>query len=87
VLRILCSVSKKELKEFQEAKPGDYCVFPCSMCGVPVEGEWDPNELKGTICSDCAAGKRLGDRTKLLEEALPHLPAELQERIKAALAW
>lgn len=78
-------VPDREFEEFKKAKPGDYCVYPCSECGNPIEGEWFPDNPKQTRCAACGPKVRLCERTKLLEEALPHLPAELRARVEEAL--
>lgn len=81
------SATGRELDEFKAAKPGDYCVYPCPECGGPTEGEWHPDPPRKSICYKCGPKVRLRERTKLLEEAMPHLPGELRVRIEEALKF
>jgi hypothetical protein len=73
--------TEKELTEFRAARSGEFCVFPCSECGEPTEGEWMP----GAHCYSCAPKVKLREREALLKECLPHLPSELRARIEEAL--
>jgi hypothetical protein len=59
----------KEIEGFKNAKPGDFCVFPCAECGEPIEGEWYPDKPKDCRCSECAPKVRLRERTALLKQA------------------
>jgi len=62
-------------------QPGEYGLWPCAACGCTMEGEYDP---QGT-CSDCYHKARIESRNQLLREALPHLPQELAEKVRAEL--
>lgn len=42
------STTQKEKDDFIALKKGDWGVFPCCCCGVPIEGEYDTE-----TCSDC----------------------------------
>jgi len=73
------TTSDKELQEFLTAKSGDYEVFPCSVCGCPVEGEWEPENRKQQMCSDCYHKVRAKERTALLKQAQTLLMEVKQE--------
>jgi len=86
----------KEIEGFKDAKPGDFCVFPCAECGEPIEGEWEPNVRHGCLCSQCYPKVQLRERTELLKQAreiinaIPGPPAgplaALVKKIDEALA-
>lgn len=63
------SATAEEKEEFRNGVVGEYLVFPCRLCGIPVEGEWYPEDVKQSCCSDCYKAERLEKRTLLLQEA------------------
>ena len=79
------SVSDKERAEFLAAKPGEYCVFPCSGCGLALEGEFYPDQPNTMRCSSCSRKAERQELRDVLTTALPHLPPELRTRAEEAL--
>lgn len=75
------TVSQAEKDAFLKLQVDEWGVWPCSECGQPVEGEYQP----GAHCSTCHPKVQLRERTALLREALAHLPDELATRVRAAL--
>lgn len=73
------TVTAEEKAKFPTLKSGDYGVFPCSECGCATEGDYEPGEW----CGKCHPKVQLRLRDALLQEAIPHLPAALVERIQA----
>lgn len=62
-------VPDKDIEAFKNAKPGDFCIFPCAECGEPVEDQWEPNQRNGCLCSKCYPKVLLRERTELLKQA------------------
>ena len=71
----------EDLETFRNAKPGEYCLFPCAYCGCVVEGEYDP----GAVCSDCYRKERESERIRLLRGALEYLPENLAKEVQSEL--
>jgi len=62
-------VPDKDIEVFKNAKPGDFCIYPCGECGEPIEDEWNPEQRHGTLCSQCYPKVQLRERTDLLKQA------------------
>jgi hypothetical protein len=65
-----CSrVPKEERKKWKEFKDGDWGLYPCSGCGVPVDDEFSEKE-EDRVCLSCYDKARHKTRTNLLKECL-----------------
>lgn len=62
------TVTGAEIAEYRKAKPGDWCVFPCTECKKPIEGV-----LGDGCCDVCAPKVEIRELKALLQRALPLL--------------
>ncbi len=75
------TMSDLEIAAFKAAKADDWCLFPCSECGCVIDDQYTP----GGHCSGCNPKVLARKGAVLLTETLPHLPAELAERVRKFL--
>ncbi len=64
----------QDIFRLRAMNPGDFGVYPCSGCGVALEGDWDPHNF---VCRACLDKTKRERRDNLLQEA------QLQLRIIA----
>ncbi len=66
---------------------GEWAAWPCSGCGKPLEDAYPGKDAayEASICMECHDAWKLKVRSDLLTECLPHVPAELAQRIQALL--
>lgn len=57
--------SEAQVKEFQNASPGELCLYPCCHCGAALEDDWSPT----SCCSSCDNDARAKNAMDLLKQA------------------
>lgn len=72
------TVPEKDRRAWQTAKIGDWCVYPCSTCGFPIEDEIS----RDRTCSSCWPVVSL---KRLLRRCVRHVPEKLQAQIRKAV--
>ena len=60
------SVRPEEKEAFKKLQSGEWGVFPCSRCGIPIEDEY----TSGCTCGRCADLIRDERREELLKRAM-----------------